>query len=456
MRVEVPRKLQPLLNPSRYKGAYGGRGGAKSHFFAGQIIMRCYVEPLRVVCIREVQETIKDSVRQLLVNKISEYGLGEAFMVLRDEIRGANGSLIIFKGMQDYNAENIKSLEDFDIAWVEEAQTMTGHSLKLLRPTIRKDGSELWFSWNPRYKTDPVDKFFRSDDPFPGSISIRVGWEDNPWFPAVLKEEKDYDYEIDPEMAEHVWGGEYEIISRGAYFGMEMKRAIEGGRICDVPIDPSQPVHTAWDLGKAANNPIWCFQVIPEYEGHGENRKHVSNRLHIVDFYRPEEDNLNAWIQWLDDKGYVGFDYVPHDIMVEEWGTGRTRYETLKIKGRRPRRVARVSVEDGRTAARESIEVAHFDETRCELGIEGLKHYRREWDDELQRYKENPVKDWAEHIGSAFRYLGLSWKDVIPVPKPEPKPKQLDYVATPTGAIMGNMSVKDAVDAMIRRKRGEE
>ena len=183
--IEVPRKLKPLLYPKRYKGAYGGRGGAKSHFFAERVLKTCVAKPSRVVCIREIQDSIRDSVRQLLVDKIQKLNLGHFFNALDSEIRGQNGSLIIFKGMQSYNAETIKSLEAYDIAWVEEAQTLSQRSLDMLRPTIRKEGSELWFSWNPRYKTDPVDKFFRSNPP-EEAVSVMVNWRDNPWFPEVL------------------------------------------------------------------------------------------------------------------------------------------------------------------------------------------------------------------------------------------------------------------------------
>jgi phage terminase large subunit len=201
--VEAPEALLPLINPARYKAAYGGRGGAKSHFFAEQIVLRCYARKTRVVCIREVQVTIRDSVRQLIVDKINRLGFGWAFEILQTEIRGrdgtpAAGSLIIFRGMQDYNAHNIKSLEDFDLAWVEEAQTLSAGSLRLLRPTIRKDGSEIWFSWNPRYETDAVDEFFRGQSPPRNAIIVPVNWSDNPWFPEVLVAEKDADFEADP------------------------------------------------------------------------------------------------------------------------------------------------------------------------------------------------------------------------------------------------------------------
>lgn len=231
----------------------------------------------------------------------------------------------------------------------------------------------------------------------------------------------------------------------GAYYSREMNAAEREGRIKTFPIDPRYPVHTAWDLGKAANNPIWCFQVIPGEAG-----------PRIVDFYRPDSDDLEEWVKWLDGKGYKGNDYVPHDILVAEWGSKRTRFETLKLLGRKPVRVAKVSVAEGIHASRQTIKVAVFDSERCELGIEGLKQFRREWDDELKVFRDNPVKDWCEHIASSFRYLSLAWKMAKPKDEPPPKPKELVYQVGPTGLIQGNMSVKEAVEAMIKRRRQRE
>ncbi|KAB2656278.1 hypothetical protein F9K94_17415 [Brucella tritici] len=228
----------------------------------------------------------------------------------------------------------------------------------------------------------------------------------------------------------------------GAYYGSEMNSAEREGRIKTFQIDPRYPVHTAWDLGKAANNPIWCFQVIPGEAG-----------PRIVDFYRPDSDDLEEWVKWLDGKGYKGNDYVPHDILVAEWGSKRTRFETLKLLGRRPVRVAKVSVAEGIHASRQTIKVAVFDSERCELGIEGLKQFRREWDDELKVFRDNPVKDWCEHIASSFRYLSLAWKMAKPKDEPPPQPKELVYQVGPTGLIRGNMSVKEAVEAMVKRRR---
>ncbi|WCA57780.1 hypothetical protein G6M16_008750 [Agrobacterium tumefaciens] len=187
----------------------------------------------------------------------------------------------------------------------------------------------------------------------------------------------------------------------GAYWGAEVAAAEREGRMTSVDIDPRYPVNTAWDLGKAVNNPIWCFQCIPGEPG-----------PRIVDFYRPETDDLEDWCAWLDARGYNGTDYVPHDALHTEWGKGRTRIDVLRALKRKPNRIAKVSVADGLSAGRQTIKVARFDKERCELGIEGLKNYRREWDDELKTFRENPVKDWAEHIGSSFRYLGLAWLEI--------------------------------------------
>ena len=230
----------------------------------------------------------------------------------------------------------------------------------------------------------------------------------------------------------------------GAYWGAEINRAEREGRVRAIGIDWSHPVHTAWDLGKAVNNPIWCFQVIA-----GQPR--------IVDFYRPDSDDLADWIKWLDDKGYRGNDYVPHDILVTEWGSKRTRFETLQSMGRKPVRLPMVSVADGLQAGRTTINAAVFDDNpRVSDGIEGLKNYRRDWDDERKTFRETPVKDWAEHIGSSFRYLSLAWRSVAPpVDKPKP-PERLEYAVERDGTIRGNMDVKSAVEAMVRRRRARE
>lgn len=216
--IDTPRVFLPLLKPARYKGAHGGRGSGKSHFFAELLIERCICEKTHAVCVREVQKTLDQSVKKLLEEKIESLGVGHLFEVQQSKIIGKNGSLIIFQGMADHTADSIKSLQGFQVAWVEEAQSLSQRSLDLLRPTIREEGSELWFSWNPDKETDPVDVLLRGDNPPPDAVVIEVNWEDNPHFPGVLKAEMEYDRGRDPDKYAHVWLGQYQQRSDSKVF----------------------------------------------------------------------------------------------------------------------------------------------------------------------------------------------------------------------------------------------
>ena len=213
MIIDTARVFLPLLQPSRYKGAWGGRGSAKSHFFAELMIERHVRAKTDSVCIREIQGTLKDSVKRLLEHKIEALGVGHLFEILSNTIRTPYGGQIIFTGMQNHTAESIKSMEGYDIAWCEEAQSLSIRSLDLLRPTIRKPGSELWFSWNPNEPTDPIDRLLRGENPPKDAIVIRSNYKDNPWFPEVLCDEMQADRARDPDKYAHVWLGEYKTIS---------------------------------------------------------------------------------------------------------------------------------------------------------------------------------------------------------------------------------------------------
>lgn len=216
--LETARVFVPLLRRARYKGAYGGRGSGKSHFFGENLIELALATPgLRAACLREVQKDLKSSVKLLLEDKIRKFGVQESFQVLESEIRTPGDGLIIFRGMQNFNADSIKSLEGFDVAWVEEAQTFTQYSLDLLRPTIRKPNSEIWFSWNPYDPSDPVEDFMRHHPP-PGAVAVEANWWQNPWFPDSLKDDKDYDLRRDPDRYAHIWLGKYRRHSQARVF----------------------------------------------------------------------------------------------------------------------------------------------------------------------------------------------------------------------------------------------
>ncbi len=215
--LDTPEVFEPLLQPSRYKGVWGGRGSGKSHFFAEAVVERCLWQPgTRVLCAREVQKSLKDSVKKLIEDKIGVLGVGDRFGVLNTEIKTPGGGLIVFQGLQDHTAESVKSLEGFDVAWVEEAQSLSARSLELLRPTIRAPGSELWFSWNPRNASDPVDSLLRGLEPPPGAVVVKANYSDNPFFPAELEAERAFDERTKPERYAHIWLGAYEPVAIGA------------------------------------------------------------------------------------------------------------------------------------------------------------------------------------------------------------------------------------------------
>lgn len=216
--IETPEVFEPLLAPARYKGAWGGRGSGKSHFFAELAVEESIRRKVDIVCLREVQKSLKFSVKKLIESKIEALNAGAYFEVQQEQIKSKHGGNIIFQGMQDHTSDSIKSLEGFGIAWFEEAQSASQRSLDLLRPTIRAPGSELWFSWNPNQATDPIDALLRSDDPPPGAVVVRANYADNPWLPAELLTEMEYDRKRDPEKYAHIWLGEYQRNSEARVF----------------------------------------------------------------------------------------------------------------------------------------------------------------------------------------------------------------------------------------------
>jgi phage terminase large subunit len=404
LRWRYPAKLQPLTQPARYKDAVGGRGGAKSHFYAELGILRCYAAPTRMVGIREIQLSLRDSVRQLLVDKINKFGLGGAFDVFDAEIRGkpntsAQGSLIVFRGMQSHNAETIKSLEGFDIAWVEEAQTLSQHSLDLLRPTLRKEGSELWFSRNRRLRTDPVDVFFRQNAGQPGIVSVEVNWNDNPWFPEVLRKDMLRDYEVDPEMAEHIWGGAYGM-QHGAILSRLVDRAERDGRIHDgVEYDEGGPgIEISCDLGFRDTATWWFWQ------------RRVGG-FALLDYMGDSGMDAPEWIERLQGRlnerhWSLGKIWLPHDATAKTFQTKHSGHEQFaRAFGWAKVRVVPVTSKADRiNAARTIIKSCEFHKTNCEVGLEGLRAWRYEWNPETLTFSREPAHDFASHPSDGYSY----------------------------------------------------
>lgn len=398
LRIPVPRVFKPLLTPSRYKAAHGGRGSGKSHFFAERIVIKALQTPgFRGACIREVQRTLAQSVKKLIEDKIEQHGLGSMFEVQESQIKTPGGGVIIFQGMQNHTADSVKSFEGFDVAYVEEAQSLSQRSLDLLRPTIRKDGSELWFAWNPRHDNDAVDQFFRGGRAHSNAVVVEANWQDNPWFPEVLRQEMLDDYAADPEKAAHVWGGGYEIVSAGSYYGKLIAGAERDGRIGAFPYDPNLAVKTGWDIGVDDYTAIWYFQ---------ENWSNGLPRVRVIDYFETSGDGAPLISeQAVHGKPYkYAAHHFPHDVMVREWGAGaRTRFDTLNGLGVRPILAGvQQGPEERINAVRQLIPICEFDDNpNVQLGLKRLRRYQRKMNETLGVY-QGPLHDESSHGADAF------------------------------------------------------
>lgn len=426
----------------RYKGAYGGRGGAKSHFFAEEIILRCYERQTRVVCIREVQNSIKDSVKQLLADKIAKFGLEARFEVLDAEIRCRhNGSVIIFKGMQSYNADNIKSLESYDLAWVEEAQTLSQHSLNMLRPTLRKKGSELWFSWNPRFKTDPVDAFFRRSKP-DNAICVNVNWQDNPWFmDTELHQDMINDYATDPDTAEHVWGGAYGV-SKGSILGKWVNKARREGRVNTLTAnyDPEgAPVEISSDIGFRDTATWWFWQR--KLGGFTIFRAIGDSGLDAEEW----RDELRDEMQSLGiSPSHLGKIWLPHDARVKTFQSKHSSLELfIREFGFEHVGIVPMSKKDAQVnAARTIIDRTEFNEMQCQDGLDGLEAWQFEFNEDTQVFSREPLHDWASHWGDGFAY-GCQVMQELPPPTQKELPGRILAVQAHDG-YKSTMTMEDA------------
>ena len=407
LEINTAAVFEPLLSESRYKAAWGGRGSGKSHFFGELLIDDSLVNKgLRSVCIREVQKTLKESAKRLIEDKLIQFGLGEAdgFKVFREVIETPGDGLIAFQGMQDHTAESIKSLEGFGRAWVEEAQTLSKTSLMLLRPTIRAPGSQLWFSWNPRRKNDPVDVMFRSGQNPTGAIVVRANWSDNPWFPKELEQERVDCLKQTPDQYEHIWEGGYATVLEGAYYAQSLAEARRQKRIGHVARDPLMTIRAYWDVGgtgaKADATAIWIAQF-------------VGREIRVLDYYESVGQELSHAVQWLRESGYEkALCVLPHDGATKD-KVYRVSYESaLQSAGFK----TKVVPNQGAGAAKQRIEAARrlfpsiwFNEQSCSAGIDALGWYHEKRDEE-RNVGLGPEHDWASHGADAFGLMCVAYE----------------------------------------------
>lgn len=404
--IPVARVFEPLLKPSRYKGAHGGRGSAKSHFFAGRVVRWASKQPgSRIVCLREIQKDLRDSAKALVEDKIETYK-APGFRVLRDEIGTPGGGVIIFKGMRDYNAESIKSLEGFDVAWTEEAHRLSARSLQLLRPTLRKPGSELWFSWNPTRKSDPVDAFLRGPHKPDSALVVQANHVDNPWFPAELEAERQHDLKHSPSYR-HVWEGDYATVVEGAYYASALHQARDEGRITELAYDPILERRAYWDLGYSDATTIW----IAQFKG---------QRIYAMDYIEGQGQELAYYIGELRRRGHAdALCYIPHDGAHHH--VGKSVEEHLREAEFRTKVVRNA----GRGAAMQRVEAARrlfpriwFNAPATDAGIEALGAYH-EKRDEARQIGLGPEHDWSSDAADSFGMMCQMYEE----PKASLKPQ---------------------------------
>lgn len=414
--LQFPPKLQCLFQPMRYKVFYGGRGAGRSWGLARACIIRAMQSRIRVLCARELQKSIKDSVHKLISDQIEAMGLLSQFDILQNTIIcRTTGSEFMFEGIR-HNVTSIKSIEGVDICWVEEAAKLTKDSYNVLTPSIRKEGSELWFSFNPDLETDFIYQELVISPP-PDSYVVFMTYVDNPWFPDTLERDRIHMKEHDPDSYLNVWEGKCRVALTGAVYGKQLREAYLENRIGKVPYEPAVGVHTFWDLGRGDATAIWFAQV-------------VGFEYHLIDYYENAGYHLDHYLFELqkraDKQGYL-YDtaWLPHDAKAKTLGTKKSIQEQVAAKGHKVRIVQRLSPEDGINAARTVFPKCWIDELRCEAGLNALKAYHYdpspEADGTTGRYQDKPVHDWSSHGADAFRYLAVGLRE----PRREPEQRTL-------------------------------
>jgi len=360
-KVDFPLKLQMLFEPCRYKVLYGGRGGAKSWGVARALLVIGVKKPTRVLCAREFQNSIGQSVHKLLSDQIFALKLESFYEITQNSIRGKNGTEFAFVGLKN-NVTNIKSFEGVDLCWVEEAQSVSKTSWNILIPTIRKEQSEIWITFNPELESDETFQRFVVSPPENCKVE-KINWSDNPWFPDTLRLEKEALFSRDREAYNTVWEGLCRQTVDGAIFAKEMTIAELDGRICNVLYDPIKPVHAVFDLGWADATAIWFVQFI-------------SQEVRLIRYYENNQETIAHYLAKIQSYGYV-IDtlWLPHDAGNKTLSSnGRSIEEIVRAAGYNTRVIERTPIVDSINAARMMFNRCWFDRNNTHDGLQCLRH----------------------------------------------------------------------------------
>lgn len=422
-RLDFPEALQPLFKSKRYKVLYGGRGAGRSWGVARALLIQGLDGAQRMLCARELQASIKDSVHKLLADQITLMGMNYLYDVQQQGIYGigaARGTEFSFEGIR-HNVTKIKSYEGITRCWVEEADKLSRTSLDILIPTIRAEGSEIWFTFNPDQEDDEIyHRFVVNPDgldkvrttnsnveqgwvckEYPQAFVIKATWRDNPWFPEVLRAEMEDLKRRDLDAYLHVWEGHTRKVLEGAIFADELREAYVQDRIADVPYDRTVPVDAYFDLGRSDQTSIWFVQ-------------RIGFEWHVIDFYENRLKHIDHYLKLLQNRGYViGTVGLPHDAKAKQLGTRMSIEEQVAAAGYRKVIVPRMSPADQINAARTVFPNCFFDQKRTHQGLHALKHWQyevRKTDPrtgQILTLAEKPKHDEHSHAGQAFCYFAL-------------------------------------------------
>lgn len=403
--IELPPKLVDLFDgDARYRVAFGGRGSGKTRSFALMSAVYGYRWGMsgkqgQILCAREHLNSLDESSLEEVKSAIRSVEWLDAYYEIGEKyIRSRDGRVsYVFAGLRR-NLDSIKSKARVILAWVDEAENVSEAAWQKLIPTIREEESEIWVTYNPESKHSAVHQRFRVS-PSNDVKVCEINWRDNPWFPDVLNQERINDQKLRPDVYDHVWEGAFLIHVEGAYYTVEMREANAEGRIGSAPYDRSVGVVTAWDLGVGDSTAIWFAQM-------------VGPEVRLIDYYESSGVGLDHYVAVLNSKGYNYTDHIlPHDVRVRELGTGKSRLETLDNLGVRPITIAaQLNVDDGIQAVRSLLGRAWFDEEKCERGIDCLRQYRRDYDENNKSFKARPLHDWSSHGADAMRYLAIGYR----------------------------------------------
>lgn len=416
MTIQFPDKLQCLFTPSRYKVLYGGRGGAKSMSIARALLIQGTMAKHKIICTREIQKSIDDSVHALLEQEISELGLTDFYDVQKTTILSRrNGTEFIFAGLRS-NIGSIKSIPGLTRGWVEEAQSASAANIKILARTIREPNSEIWMSFNPDLEDDQIYQEFVVDPPT-DSIVIKVNYTDNPWFPEVLRKDMEDDKRKNFAEYEHVWLGNPKQAVDGAIFAEELRKAAEEHRLTRVPVKAGIPIQTFWDLGQSDNTAIWFVQI-------------VGLEFRVVDYYQASGQKMPHYIEQLEQRKYLYDEHcLPHDASHEQLAAKSTIEQqlrealrdnpklgkTVRIVPRIPKKALAIE------AARLIFDQCLFDKEKCADGLQCLRHSAFAKDEETSRVSKEPKHDIWSHGADAFMGFAQHYK------RPQIKPKGWVY-----------------------------